>query len=260
LSTTVLVPVTGCPVCALPYRGELEALLASGMSFARVALQLADREPPVPAREELAAHVTSGHLLPAAERGQLLAPRPLPPRDPVGALELSIAALSARIAAGDLSHISTMPALASTLARLQEPAHAGQAAEMSNAFMVATETALAMCMALAPVLGLEGARRLREAYRAAVRAALEEYKAAGSCVTRTPQVEFADADGRPWTRWDRARVEALREEIADDLIFERLLARWRTDPGRFYPPWPSDQLAPVTAGPAPDGSPVLGHS
>src|SRR5262249_30940776 len=47
--------------------------------------------------------------------------------------------LAARIAAGALSYISAVPALASPLARLQEPAHAGQAAEVSNAFMVATE-------------------------------------------------------------------------------------------------------------------------
>jgi hypothetical protein len=238
LSTTALVPVNECHVCALPYRCELEEMLAFGMSFARVALQLAGREPPVPGREELAAHAAEGHLLPAAERAQLLTPRPLPPRDPVGALELGMQALTARIAAGDLTHIGTLPRIASSLAMLQDSRHASQAAELNNAFLTAVETANAMCAALAAVLGPEGARRLREAYGAAVRAALEEYKATGSCITRTPQVEFLDADGLPWAAWDRARLEALREEIGDEVIWQRLLARFRADPARYYPPWP----------------------
>lgn len=152
--------------------------------------------------------------------------------------------LAARIAAGDLSYISAVPALASTLARLQEPAHAGQAAEVSNAFMVATETALAMCMALAPVLGPEGARRLRESYRSAVPDALAQYKQTGSSTPAASQVTLADSDGMPW-EGDRARVGALREEIGDDVIFERFLARLRADPARYYPPWSqTSALAP----------------
>jgi hypothetical protein len=236
-----LVTVADCRVCRLPYRAELEEMLAGGMSFARVALQLADRQPPVPAREELAAHA-AGHLLPAAERRQSLAPRPLPPADPAAALELGIQVLTARLAAGDLTHIGTLPRIASTLADLRESRHAGQAAELQDAFVIAMETAITLCKALAPVLGSEGGRRLFAAYNRAVCDALAECKQTGSYTVRTPEVALLDADGMPWAAWDRARIEALREEIGDDVVFERLLARWRADPGRYYPPWQPDPV------------------
>lgn len=231
-----LVPVTGCPVCVLPYRPELEELLAAGMSFARVSLQLGERQPPVPPREELAANAAS-HLLPAEQRRQRLAPRPLTPADPSGALELGIEALSARLRAGDLTHISTLPALASALARMRHEDRGGHQAELQHAYLIGLETAHQMCAALAPVLGPAGARRLRDAYTAAAGAALEEYRETGSYTVRTPAIALAADDGQPWAEWDQARIQALREEIDDEVIYQRLLARMRADPQRYYPPW-----------------------
>jgi hypothetical protein len=104
-----LVPVGGCRACGLPYRAEVEELLAGGMSFARVTLALADRTPPAPGPDELAAHA-AGHLLPAAARRQFLTPRP-PPADPVGALELSVGVLAARSQRGTSATLPRCPLL-----------------------------------------------------------------------------------------------------------------------------------------------------
>ena len=99
------------------------------------------------------------------------------------------------------------------------------------------ETAIGLCEALAPVLGMEGARRLRDAYNRAVRDALAEHKETGSHTVRTPEVALLDDEGQPYAGWDRARLEVLREEIGDEVIYQRVLARLRGDPARYYPPW-----------------------
>jgi hypothetical protein len=65
---TTAIPAASCPVCVWPHRGELEELLSRGISFAAATLRLGDPQPPVPSRDELAAHVSQGHLLPASER------------------------------------------------------------------------------------------------------------------------------------------------------------------------------------------------
>jgi NTP pyrophosphatase (non-canonical NTP hydrolase) len=40
----------------------------------------------------------------------------------------------------------------------------------------------------------------------------------------------------PNAAWDRARMQALREEIGDEVIWQQLLAPMAADPQRFYPP------------------------
>ena len=47
----------------------------------------------------------------------------------------------------------------------------------------------------------------------------------------------ADVNGQPWAEWDRARMQALREEIGDEVIWQRFMTRMHADPARFYPPW-----------------------
>src|SRR5258706_6393619 len=116
-----MVPAASCPVCSLPYRAELEELLSRGMSFAAVALRLGDRQPPVPGRDELAAHASQGHLLPAEERRQLvpqppaISGVPVPPAaqlDPAAVLSDAIRPVHARATGGQnrpIPALGTLP-------------------------------------------------------------------------------------------------------------------------------------------------------
>ena len=52
-----------------------------------------------------------------------------------------------------------------------------------------------------------------------------------------PPPPLAGAAGMPCAAWDRARMEVLREELCDELVWQRLLARMAADPQRYYPPW-----------------------
>jgi len=49
----------------------------------------------------------------------------------------------------------------------------------------------------------------------------------------------ADQRAHDTLEGDRARFEALREEIGDEVIWQRFLARLRADPARYYPTWTS---------------------
>lgn len=40
----------------------------------------------------------------------------------------------------------------------------------------------------------------------------------------------------PYAAWDRAQMQALREENRDDVIWQQLLAAMAADPQRFYQP------------------------
>src|SRR5258706_6726574 len=180
-----MVPAASCPVCSLPYRAELEELLSRGMSFAAVALRLGDRQPPVPGRDELAAHASQGHLLPAGERRQLVAQPPaisgvpIPPAaqlDPAAVLSDAIRAVHARATAGDIRHVATLAPLLKAWAEYRGVAagreQSRQQLEAAGAAIrLLMDAAHEMCMSLRPLVGISECHRLWGDYRAAASAA-----------------------------------------------------------------------------------------
>lgn len=236
-----------CPVCASPYRAEIEGLQAGGYSYPRIALALAAREVPVPDRDAIAAHAAAGHLLTEHERSELLheAAQTTQPGSAVSleaALDAALQSIVRQIQAGDLSRSGSLAQVATTLLRVREAESAAVAADLAQwraAFMAAVEAAHRVLNGLRPVLGDEGTRQQRIAFDAALRAELASWNVTSdeqlgaSCA---PDRSFADRDGVPWAAWDRERLKLFRDYLGDELLYERFLADLRADPARYYPP------------------------
>lgn len=184
------------------------------MSFAAAALRLGDRQPPVPGRDELAAHASQGHLVPAAERRQLSRPAisgvPLPALDPAAVLSDTIRAVHARVAAGDVRHASTLPPLLKAWSEYRDDAARRRQANehleaAGKAIGLLMDAARETCMSLRPLAGCDECLRLWEGYRSAAATAASVLQEGGSPVMCAPPPPLAH-DGDPYAEWDRARL------------------------------------------------------
>lgn len=163
--------------------------------------------------------------------------------DPAAVLSDAIRAVHARATAGDIRHVATLAPLLKAWAECRDVAGEREQARQQlqaagEAIRLMMDAARDLCWSLQPLVGPVQCQRMWNGYCQAFRATVDVPRQGGAPSPICPPLPpLAGFDGMPYAVWDRARMEVLHEEIDDEVIWQRLLARMAAEPQRFYLPW-----------------------